>query len=65
LKNQLLAVLAVDGGKRPDLVIGADTVVELNGKILEKPQDEKDAFNMLSSLSSLLPALLRSCSWVL
>jgi hypothetical protein len=27
--------------------------VYLQGKILEKPQDEKDAFNMLSSLSGI------------
>ncbi|GLJ52264.1 hypothetical protein SUGI_1111850 [Cryptomeria japonica] len=44
-------MLQVVGGKRPDLVIGADTVVELHRKILEKPEDEKDAFNMLSNLS--------------
>ncbi|XP_059069776.1 uncharacterized protein LOC131036591 isoform X1 [Cryptomeria japonica] len=45
------ADVTVVGGKRPDLVIGADTVVELHRKILEKPEDEKDAFNMLSNLS--------------
>jgi len=33
------------------LVIGADTVVAINGKILGKPVDEEDAYNMLSSLS--------------
>lgn len=32
------------------LVIGADTVVSLNGAILGKPKDEKDAFSMLSFL---------------
>lgn len=32
-------------------VIAADTIVALNGKILGKPKDEKDAFNMLKSLS--------------
>jgi len=33
------------------LVIGSDTVVAINGKILGKPVDEEDAYNMLSSLS--------------
>lgn len=32
-------------------VIGADTVVSLDGKILEKPVDEADAGRMLNSLS--------------
>ncbi|PIK38240.1 putative N-acetylserotonin O-methyltransferase-like protein-like [Apostichopus japonicus] len=35
----------------PDLIIGADTVVALDGKILEKPKDANNAFEMLSSLS--------------
>ncbi|KAL3698979.1 hypothetical protein R1sor_017001 [Riccia sorocarpa] len=38
-------------GALADLVIGADTVVELDGQVLEKPADAKDAFRMLSSLS--------------
>ena len=33
------------------LVIGADTVVSLDKKILGKPQDTKDALKMLMSLS--------------
>lgn len=32
------------------LVIGADTVVTLDGKILGKPKDEEEAFQMLSML---------------
>ena len=32
-------------------IIGADTVVVLDGKILEKPQDSEDAKQMLKSLS--------------
>lgn len=36
----------------PDaVVIGADTVIELDGKILGKPLDEEDAFRMLRTLS--------------
>lgn len=37
--------------KRSSIVIGADTVVTLDGKILGKPSDEADAFNMLKQLS--------------
>lgn len=32
-------------------VLGADTVVALDGKVLGKPKDEEDAFRMLSALS--------------
>lgn len=32
-------------------VIGSDTIVVFDGQILGKPQDEKDAFDMLRSLS--------------
>lgn len=34
-----------------DTVIGADTVVAADGKILGKPADRKDAYNMLKMLS--------------
>ncbi|KAG2445016.1 hypothetical protein HYH02_008884 [Chlamydomonas schloesseri] len=34
-----------------DLIISADTVVESNGVILEKPDDDEHAFAMISSLS--------------
>ena len=51
-------MLAVRKGKAvssflPDdcLVISSDTLVELSGKALGKPEDEEDAFNMLRSLS--------------
>lgn len=38
--------------RRPsDCVIGADTVVALNGKILGKPKDKEDAKQMLRTLS--------------
>lgn len=35
----------------PDLVIGSDTVVVLDGRILEKPKSEAEALLMLRSLS--------------
>uniref|UniRef100_A0A8C6WHJ6 Acetylserotonin O-methyltransferase-like n=1 Tax=Neogobius melanostomus TaxID=47308 RepID=A0A8C6WHJ6_9GOBI len=37
--------------KTPDMVIGADTIVSVDGLILEKPTDKSDAYRMLSSLS--------------
>lgn len=37
--------------KTPDIVIGADTIVTVDGLILEKPADKNDAYRMLSSLS--------------
>ena len=36
--------------KTPCLIIGADTVVSFEGKILGKPSDKEDAFRMLSGL---------------
>lgn len=33
------------------VIIASDTVVDLDGKILEKPKDMQDAFNMIKSLS--------------
>lgn len=35
-----------------EVIVAADTVVVLNGKILGKPKDELEAFNMLKSLSN-------------
>uniref|UniRef100_A0A8C6G547 Uncharacterized protein n=1 Tax=Mus spicilegus TaxID=10103 RepID=A0A8C6G547_MUSSI len=35
----------------PTIVIGADTVVAVDGRILEKPRDHEDALRMLRSLS--------------
>uniref|UniRef100_G3NB96 Acetylserotonin O-methyltransferase-like n=1 Tax=Gasterosteus aculeatus aculeatus TaxID=481459 RepID=G3NB96_GASAC len=34
--------------KTPDMVIGADTIVTVDGMILEKPADKDDAYRMLS-----------------
>jgi len=38
-------------GEEPHVVISADTVVELDGHILEKPADRDEAIRMLSMLS--------------
>jgi len=47
------AQAGVDSRSEEDLlVIGADTVIFFNDQILEKPKNEQDAFNMLTSLSN-------------
>ena len=38
--------------KRDILVLGSDTIVVLDGKILGKPKDKQHAFSMLKSLSN-------------
>lgn len=43
--------LEVAGRHPGDVVIGADTVVELDGSLLGKPKDKKDAHEMLRTLS--------------
>ena len=40
-----------DEEKQNSIVISADTIVYHNGKVLLKPVDERDAFNILKSLS--------------
>ena len=43
-----VAVKTRGDARLPDLVIGADTIVEACGEILEKPADAEDAFRVLS-----------------
>lgn len=38
-------------GKKDIAVISGDTVVDFDGEIMEKPADEKQAFNMIKKLS--------------
>ena len=37
--------------EEPAIVIGADTIVVINGKILNKPRNESEAYTMLKTLS--------------
>lgn len=39
------------GGSNKDIVLGADTIVVLENRILGKPKDEKEAEEMLNALS--------------
>lgn len=41
----------VDEAEKDSLIIGADTIVSLDGKVLGKPKDEEEAFNMIHLLS--------------
>ena len=48
-ENKALEAAAKCGAD--DIIIAADTLVFLDGRVLGKPSDEKDAFNMLRALS--------------
>lgn len=41
----------LDAPRRDFIIVGADTTVELDGEILGKPDDSRDAANMLAKLS--------------
>lgn len=43
------------------LIISADTIVSFNGQILNKPRDEKEAFQMLRSLSGNTHKVITGC----
>jgi septum formation protein len=45
--------LSVSSFYRDALVVGADTIVELNGEVLQKPRDATDARRMLRALSGV------------
>lgn len=47
--QKALAVQDIAGNDA--IIIAADTLVQINGKILEKPQDASQAYEMLSQLS--------------
>ena len=51
LAKRKASACAKDIADNNTLIISADTVVALNGKILGKPRDDEDAFNMLRSMS--------------
>ena len=45
-----------------DVVIGADTVVILDGEVLGKPRDEADAARMLRALSGKVHTVITGCA---
>ena len=42
---------SIDKGSGVALILGSDTIVDLDGNIMEKPKSEESAYTMLSSLS--------------
>ena len=47
--------------KRPNqIVLGADSVIDLNGEIISKPQNRKEAFNILKKLNGKKHYLISS-----
>lgn len=51
LKASAAAALLPEGGKKDRIIIAADTIVCLDGKILGKPADKAEAEAMLTALS--------------
>ncbi|WP_299523877.1 Maf-like protein [Winogradskyella sp.] len=46
--------------KEKDILITSDTIVWLDGKAIEKPKDEEDAFRMIKSLSNTTHQVMTS-----
>lgn len=52
LAKQKAEDVAAQIGKPGKLVLGADTIVAMNGEIMGKPSDEADAYSMISKLQN-------------
>lgn len=50
-KRKAEAALAVCPLQEGDVLLGADTVVAIEGKILGKPKDDQDAYEMIAGMS--------------
>ncbi len=48
--SQKKAISAFEAIAEPVIIIAADTIVSLHGKVMGKPKDEQDAFAMLKAL---------------
>ena len=60
----LKKVLAVAIENPKEYIVGADTVVEIDGKILGKPKDKEDAKNMLQSLSGKVHKVITAYTFI-
>ena len=52
LARQKAEDIAIKSGKIDKIVLGADTIVALNGEVMGKPLDEDDAYAMISKLQN-------------
>ena len=52
LAKQKAEDIVMQSGQSGKLVLGADTIVALDGEVMGKPMDEKDAFSMISKLQN-------------
>ena len=50
----------VSGKKTDKLVLGADSIIDLNGEIISKPKNREDALNILKKLNGLKHQLISS-----
>lgn len=62
LENALRKAEEVAARFPEDLVIGADTVIEFENRILGKPEDMDDAFRMLSTFSGKTHCVTTGCA---
>lgn len=62
LENALRKAEEVAARFPEDLVIGADTVIEFENRILGKPEDMDDAFRMLSMFSGKTHCVTTGCA---
>ena len=53
---------AVASGHPDEVVVGADTVVILDGEVLGKPRDKEDAERMLRALSGRVHTVVTGCA---
>ncbi len=60
----LLKASDVAKNHKDDIVIGSDTIVVVDDKVLNKPKDKDDAFNMLKMLSGRKHRVLTGCAIV-
>ncbi len=65
IKDIALKKVEIVANKFPnDYVVGADTIVELEGKIIGKPQNEEEAFKILESLSGKVHNVITAYSLI-
>jgi len=50
-KSHAMGVVLASNNEEVTLIIGSDTIVDLDGSIMEKPKDEAEAFEMIRHLS--------------